>query len=290
MNKIAVLLTCFNRKEKTLNALEHLQKAKINCAEDIVLDVILTDDGSTDGTAEAVKESFKDTIVLQGSGNLFWAKGMNHSWTHALKLDAYDAFLLLNDDTNVFENLFDQLLKTHRHSLETYGKGGVYIGSTKDPRTDKISYGGSNITNRFLYKFRKVIPNGDVQTCELGNANIMMVHQSVTQKVGILSKGYAHGIADYDYTLKCLKKNIPVLIAGDYCGTCEYDHKSMYHNFLEKSFKERMDYLYHPLGIDFRSRLRYMRKFFPYRYPIFFAVGYLKILFPKFYVNKMTNR
>ena len=64
----------------------------------------------------------------------------------------------------------------------------------------------------------------------------------------------------------------------------------MYHNFKEKNLKERLEYLYHPLGIDFKSRAQYMRKFFPLRYPIFYIVGYLKVFFPKFYVNRMTKR
>lgn len=290
MKNISILLTCFNRKEKTLKALDALYKAYKNTNQSIHFDVILTDDGSTDGTAQAVKEKFPETIILTGNGSLFWAKGMNNSWNHALQLKEYDGHLLLNDDTNVFDNLFEQLQKTHQYCLNTYNTGGVYIGSTINPETNKISYGGSNLTNRFLYKFKKVIPNGQVQTCELGNANIMFAHSSVVKKVGVLSKGYAHGVADYDYTLKCIKKKIPVLITPEFCGTCEYDHKNMYHNFKEKTFKERMAYFHHPLGIDFKSRLQYMRKFFPLRYPIFFIVGYLKVFFPKFYVNRMTKR
>ena len=38
----------------------------------------------------------------------------------------------------------------------------------------------------------------------------MMVAREVVEKIGILSEGYVHGVADYDYTLKAVKKNIPV--------------------------------------------------------------------------------
>ena len=50
--KTAALLTCHNRKEKTLACLKSLYR---NMPE---VDVYLTDDGCADGTAEAVKSIF----------------------------------------------------------------------------------------------------------------------------------------------------------------------------------------------------------------------------------------
>ena len=162
---------------------------------------------------------------------------------------------------------------------------GCYIGSTKDPETEKLTYGGAVITNRFLYQFTILKPDGAFQECDLGNANIMYVDAGVVDKVGILSEGYVHGIADYDYTLKCKKNNIPVLIMPNYCGFCERDTKGLYHSFHLMTFKERLTHLYSPTGIAFNSRLLFMRKFFPYRYPMFYLVGWLKVLFPKFYLK-----
>ena len=60
--KIAVLLTCFNRKTKTLSCLKGLFQAQSifnhKSEEHIESEVFLTDDGCTDGTAQAVKEAF----------------------------------------------------------------------------------------------------------------------------------------------------------------------------------------------------------------------------------------
>lgn len=281
--RIAALYTCFNRKEKTLASLDSLFKATEGFKDDIEVVVYLTDDGSTDGTAEAVNKRFPEVKVLPGSGDLFWAKGMNHSWNAAIADGEWDGFLLLNDDTNVYTNLFEQIQLTDDYCQEKYAQQGVYVGSTKDQDTGEISYGGSIIHSRWRYTFSKRVPNGTPQTCELGNANIMYVSRAVADKVGVLSKGYAHGVADYDYTLSCLKKKIPVLVMPEFCGTCQNDHRSMYHNFEQKSFKERLAYLYHPLGVDFSSRLQFMRKFFPIRYPFFYMVGWFKVLFPGMY-------
>ena len=284
MEDIAVLLTCHNRKEKTIIALNALKKAIESFSKTLKATIYLTDDGSTDGTGDAVKKHFSEAIVLQGNGNLFWAGGMINSWKEALK-GKHDGYLLLNDDTFLLDTVFDDLYKTHQYALTTFGAAGVYIGSTKDPKSEKLSYGGGLLLNKFLYQFKILTPNGSFQECDLGNANIMYVDASVVEKVGILSEGYEHGIADYDYTLKCKKKKIPVLVAANYCGLCERDNKGLYHNFHLKTLKERIDHLYKPTGIAFKSRLLFMKKFFPYRLPFFYIMGWFKVLFPKIYMK-----
>lgn len=286
--KIAVLLTCFNRKEKTLNALENLMQAFYTVSEKVSLKIYLTDDGSTDGTGEAVRAKYPEAIILQGNGNLYWAGGMRNSWREALKED-FDAFLLLNDDTNVFENVFQELLSVHTYSLEQYGCPGVYLGSTYDENTKEISYGGAKLTNKFMFKYHFLTPNGKFQNCELGNANIMLVPKEVVNEIGILSEGYIHGVADYDYTLKAIQKNIPVLITPNYSGTCTDDHSDIYMTFPEKTFSERLALLKSPLALDFKSNFNLMLRHFPLRVPfVLFSAG-LKLFMPSIYVKGLRK-
>lgn len=57
---IAVIITCHNRKEKTLHCLTNLFEAKKAYGHNEVrLAVFLTDDGCTDGTAEAVDQALR---------------------------------------------------------------------------------------------------------------------------------------------------------------------------------------------------------------------------------------
>lgn len=289
MQNIAVLLTCFNRKAKTLNALRSLKIAQHAYHEEIKLIVHLTDDGSTDGTSDAIQNTFPEVKILKGSGSLFWAGGMRNSWQDALKGN-YDGFLLINDDTNVYENLFSQLQQTHEFCINTYGQSGIYIGSTQDPESKVITYGGAILTNKFLYKYNLLTPNSEIQECHLGNANIMLVTANVVSEIGILSDGYTHGIADYDYTLKAIKRNIPVLITPNYVGNCIDDSEDIYKSFPNMTFRERIDLMKNPLGLDWKSYLLFMKRHFPLRVPFVAASMILKVILPNFYVKNLRNR
>ena len=70
--KIAVILTCFNRKEKTSRCISSLRDGNL----EYDLDFIVVDDNSTDGTREALLQLGLNIKVIEGSGNLFWAGGM----------------------------------------------------------------------------------------------------------------------------------------------------------------------------------------------------------------------
>ncbi|APQ18508.1 glycosyltransferase family 2 protein [Maribacter hydrothermalis] len=288
MKKIAVLLTCFNRKEKTISSLYSLYNAYATVSKSIELDVFLTDDGSTDGTSEAVKEKFPKTTILKGNGNLYWNGGMRHTWTAALD-KGYDYFLLLNDDTTLYDNALKKLLEAQVYCVDKYGQQGIYIGSTQDPNTKKFTYGGSLLTHKFKFSYHALPPNGTYQKCDLGNANIMFVPKEVVTQIGILSDGYRHGIGDTDYTLKAVKKNIPCLVLPDYLGHCENEHKEVYEGFSEKTLIERWKYLNHPLGLAFKSTVLFMWRHFPTRVPFVVIAGIYKVFFPGLYIKSLRN-
>jgi GT2 family glycosyltransferase len=289
MKKIAALLTCFNRREKTLAAIHSLYQAYDNSNDIILLDVYLTDDGSTDGTAEEVKTRFPQVKIQQVTGNLYWANGMRNSWKAALNKE-YDTFLLLNDDVELYPGAFNLLRKTCEFCLENYKEPGIYIGATEDKNTNKLTYSGSIVLNKFLYTQKRLEPNGSYQACDLANANIMLVPKEIVDKIGILTGGYSHGIADYDYTLTASKKNIPIIVAPEYCGHCEDDHRDLYDGFADKALKDRKTYLFSPTGLAYKSYMKYMRKFFPFRYPLVVFFAWLKLYFPRVYLKYFRER
>jgi GT2 family glycosyltransferase len=292
MKTIAVLLTCHNRKEKTITCLRNLYTALAVDNGGFSIAIYITDDGCTDGTSEAVLNEFSamDITVLQGSGSLYWAGGMRYSWTAALKKD-FDGYILINDDTYVYNNVFSDMRIANDYSIKQFGIEGVYIGSTESSNhKNSITYGGSNFLNKWKLNEQRVIPNGIFpQECQVGNANIMFVSKNVVKKIGILSSSYAHAAADYDYTLMAKNLKLPVLVTSNICGSCENDHPVDFHSFKHKSLSQRKKFAYSPNGFHFNDYIEFNKRNFFYRVPLVFFICWFRILFPSFYIKIFSD-
>ena len=96
MTRLCALLTCFNRRDTTLACLEALFRCDLPA--DTSLAVVLVDDGSQDGTGDAVLERFPAVRVIRGNGSLYWNGGMRLAYLATIELP-FDDYLWLNDDT-----------------------------------------------------------------------------------------------------------------------------------------------------------------------------------------------
>lgn len=285
MYNIAILLTCYNRREKTVSCISSIYEAKDNYNDGLNISIYLTDDGSTDGTSLLIQTLFPKVNILQGNGSLFWAGGMRNSWNEALRAGVYDGFLLINDDTYVFKNLFADLIAANSFSLEKFNKEGIYVGSTCDPDSGEFSYGGSVMMNKFFFTSKYLIPNKQYQPCHFANGNILYISAVVVKKIGVIPSGYVHGVADYDYSYYAFLRKFPVFVLKEFNGYCERDkHVENYTVFKNLSFRKRIEYLYSPLGLQFKEQLLFQKRFFIWRYPIVFFIGWFKIFFPNLYV------
>src|SRR5262249_54422292 len=108
---VAVLITCFNRRETTLACLRALEELQTPAG--FALRVVLTDDGSSDGTGDAVRREFPKVQVVEGDGNLYWVGGTQAAWDAARPADFY---LWLNDDVRLLPDAITKLIETHEAS------------------------------------------------------------------------------------------------------------------------------------------------------------------------------
>lgn len=285
MRYIAVILTVHNRLDKTVACLNAVfnQREKYSFFN---VDVFLTDDGSTDDTSKILRNRFsaKPLHILSGNGNLYWNGGMINSWKAAIEHGGYDGYLWLNNDTIVLPDLWNELEQADEYSRKQFGKGGIYVGSTKDPLTGEFTYGGFEFTNQWTLKDRFLHPNGHFQLCQCAHGNVTYISHDVVEKMGILCEQYLHGGGDHDYTYLAYKAGFPLIVLKDYVGICENDHQQGgYADFLSMSLKQRIKYLYSPLGFNLHNTLLLQKRCFPYRYPFVWLMGYLKAFFPKMY-------
>jgi len=205
---IAVLLTCHNRKDKTLQCLRDLY-AQQGLGLDYVIDVFLVDDASTDGTAVAIANQFSKVNIIEGDGKLFWNRGMHKAWETASKTKDFDYYLWLNDDTFLANDAIPTLFQ------KTFSKT-IVCGSTQSEQDKKITYGG----------FRKnldrlIMPNGEFQECDYCNGNCVLISREVFHIVGNLDPVFHHAVGDFDYSLRARKQGVMLYIAPVFIGYCE---------------------------------------------------------------------
>lgn len=285
--EIAVLLTCHNRKSKTLACLQSFFAA--NKPNNYWFKIYVVDDGSTDGTADAIKALYPAIHVEKGDGSLFWAGGMHLAWEIALNEKEYHAFLLLNDDVLLNEDFLGNLIATEEFALKKDGKTGVYSSATIDSETNEYTYGAYNVTKKLLkMRIHFVVPTNVPQRCQLTNANILWISKETVDTIGILDDNYTHAIADFDYSLRAIDKDIPVYLTPHFGGLCSNDH-SINQDIVDAPLKERIAYLKSPKGLSCDEYLYYIRKHFPLFLPIEFTTLWFRTLFPKMWA-KFKNK
>lgn len=215
---IGVVLTCFNRRQKTIGALTQLYACVL--PENMKLRVYLTDAASSDGTAEAVSSTFQDVRVIRGDSSLYWNSGMRQSLAAAYT-DGVDFVLWLNDDTMLEPTAILALLDTYARQLESAGRHAIVVGTTRDSVTSAPTYGGVI----FPIWWKRTTPQlvdtttGDV-VCETLNGNIVLVPREVYQRIGNLDPAFVHGLGDFDYGFRARAAGFYVVAAEGWHGHC----------------------------------------------------------------------
>lgn len=124
--RVAILLLNFNGKNDTLeclSSLEHLTYKNF--------DVIVADNGSCDGSLDAIKEAHPKAILLDNQENLGFAEGNNVAIRYALE-KGHEALFLLNNDTVVHPKILDELVSGSKKHPKALLGSKIYLYSQRD--------------------------------------------------------------------------------------------------------------------------------------------------------------
>ena len=220
--KIAVLLSCHNRREKTLMCLQMLFANRL--PQSLTLHVILVDDGSSDGTSESVRATYPDVEIVKGDGTLFWNRGMHLAFSIAMS-KGFDAYLWLNDDTFLFDDAIDRLFTYwQKDKSDSMHSNNLYVGSTRDVESEITTYGGLKRHGPIKrFRFDLVEPSVNMIACDTMNGNCVLVPDNVARKLGNLDPVFEHAMGDIDYGLRAHKLGCKILLLPGYFGFCSKD-------------------------------------------------------------------
>ena len=250
--RIAVLMTCHNRVASTTQSVRAL-KAQI--LSGISVDLFLVDDGSSDGTAQAVIKIFPQATILTGDGNLYWCGGMRWAFEQAIN-KTYDFYFWLNDDTILDQDALARMLVAYRGALAGSCDAAIIVGSTRDPETGMFSYGGWNQFQKKtgLISWRKTPPNMDATiSCDTINGNCVLISKSVVDRIGNIDVAFQQGFGDLDYGLRAVKNGCQIHIAPGYYGICASNDDSGLWTDRNVPLYSRWQKLLGPKGLPVKS-------------------------------------
>ncbi len=277
MNTLAIIITVYNRRIKTLQCLSDLRH-QISLTN-VRIDIYITDGGSTDGTVEAVKEGFPD-VDIEVCKNLFWNRGMHASWERAARKQNYDYYLWLNDDVTLSSNCIQSLLDASQEKNEK----AIIVGATTDTKTkQKLTYGGR-------IEGKGIPPvNGELTKVDFFNGNIVLIPVAVFEKLGNLDYYYTHSKGDFDYGIRAKKTGIEVFQCGKVLGECDEHPRIDKWCDPEVSIKDRLKMLYRPNGMPPHETFHLEKQISFTKACFHYLTVHLRCLFPWIWTKWKTS-
>ena len=264
--KVAILLATHNRKSLTLNT---FKLAKEFFPPTWYLDFFLTDDGSTDGTEEAVRELYPTVKIIKGTGDWYWSKSM--AAAEASIVGNYDALLWLNNDICLYKSEFENFFNTQQRYPDA-----VLIGQFCDSEKKGITYGGFFRTGRNALKLVRVHAHNTSSKIDAFNGNFVWIPWKVKQKLGCIDGGFQHAFGDIDYAYRATAFGISIYIVPSFIGSCNLNESTE-----ERSRMKEIRRLMSPKGLPLADQWRFHQRHSGILAPWFAILPYLKVFIKK---------
>ena len=276
MRNVTAIFTSFNRKEQSLRCVRSLAEQNPS----ITFRFIVVDDGSTDGTGEALlRLPDTDLTLVEGNGNLYWCGGMRKGIETFLASEPADEgyCLLANDDVAFYphsiEKLFDRMA----------GRSDVVVVGAAQNEEGKFTYGlkcreawyKKNITKR-------IEPSEKEIEGETFNANCVLIPNPIIKSMGNLDPVYRHSLGDYDYGFRLSRAGYHLISSKEYVGVCDKNSIQGTWNDTTLSRKERLQKKESPKGSPRKEWWHFLRKNFGLLSAVKYSViPYIRILLRK---------
>lgn len=208
---LSVIIVNYNTKDLTKKCLLSVFASKTNYK----FEVIVADNGSTDGSIEMIRSEFPQVQLIENHANLGFSKGNNV----AIRKSRGRMVLLLNTDTEILPDTLDVCIR-YMDSHADVGIMGCKVllpdGSLHEASRRRFP----NPANAFLrlfgfrrfsnYNFRDVSVNEELEVDSVVGA-FMLIKKEVIDKIGLLDEEFFMYGEDLDFCFRAKQAGYKVM-------------------------------------------------------------------------------
>ncbi len=201
MTQVAIILLAVNQSQITLRCL-----ASLNAASTSAFKVLLWDNGSSDGTAEAVRLAFPEVYVHEHPYNAGVASGRNLAVQLAVEAFQPSHVLFLDNDMTVAPDFLEHLLSP----CEGQPRLAQTTGKILDMDSPQRIYGAGGCRVEFWRGNTRHMHNGEIDQGQfdvavpcIPSGGCMLVRVDVFQELGGFDTAFdPYGPEDLDFGLR----------------------------------------------------------------------------------------
>ena len=208
MKKLAIIIINWNSLELTSDTLKALQHCSFRD-----FDVVLVDNGSTDGSGEILRHGFQETINLASPANIGFTGGNNLGMQYALD-KGYSYIMLLNNDVDVNPDFLEPLISR----MDADPQMGAIQPLIMFHHNRKLVWNaGGKYLNWFGVSKTLTIPPEatSFRQTDWITGCAFMIKAEVLRKVGLLEEKYFIYHEDVDLSLRIRKAGYSLWIEPD---------------------------------------------------------------------------
>ena len=210
LNSVYILIPVHNRRAITLLLLETLKLQYLDHYH-----IVVIDDGSTDGTSEAITELHPQVTILKGDGNLWWTGAIVLGMEFAIQQSA-EFIIWLNDDTIPDPQTIPRLVEECRNHPKMIASAQCYSN-----RSLSIPTYGAQLRQWLGIKLISTPPDR-IQTCDALSGNLVCFSSNLVRAIGYPNATrIPHCQADIVYTYQAKKAGFVPTVIGDAIAICE---------------------------------------------------------------------
>jgi GT2 family glycosyltransferase len=192
--------------------------AALRDRSDDSFDIVLVDDGSTDGTAAVIQELHPEVDVVRGNGDLWWSGGVNVGCRHAIERGADVLVLYNNDNVDCSPNVISRVARLCRTTGDCVS--AVAVVEAPDGSRETLQAGGDldwhDRGGRLRENGRPFEPMDRVDECEwLPGMCLALTAQTYLDLEGVDERRFPQYRGDIDLTLRARALGRRCLVVRD---------------------------------------------------------------------------